>query len=168
VPVEVSCEVKSAGRYTHVLREEAAALMRLLEHEDCELSILLTNDLRMRRLNAYYRFRDRPTDVLSFAQSDKGEGAFPVVGEEYRPPDANLIGDVVISLETAVRQARDMRQSASRRLRTLLVHGVLHLLGYDHERSRGDAKAMFELQDKLESALEETFKSVPTAGGHPQ
>jgi rRNA maturation RNase YbeY len=164
VPVELSCDLKRASRYTTLLREEAAILMRLVGEENCELSILLTGDRRMKRLNSYYRYRDRPTDVLSFAQGEIAEAAITLGPDEYRPPDANLIGDVAISLETATRQAREMRQSVSQRLRTLLVHGVLHLLGYDHERSKADARLMFDYQNKLEAALEEAVKTTPTAG----
>ncbi len=148
-----------------MLREEAATLMRLAGREDCELSILLTGDRRMRRLNAYYRFRDKPTDVLSFGQMTDGDlGGFAVAPGEYRPADSILIGDVVISWETAARQAREMDISIAQRLRTLLVHGFLHLLGHDHEKSKADAKLMFEYQDRLERALAEAEKT----GGHGQ
>jgi rRNA maturation RNase YbeY len=155
VPVELSCDLKRASRYTSLLRHDAATLMRLVDREYCELSILLTGDHRMRRLNSYYKFRNRPTDVLSFSQKEtEGSEAAIVLGpDEYRPADAILIGDVVISLETAARQAREMRQSVSRRLRTLLIHGVLHLLGYDHER-KAEAEVMFEYQDRLEAELD--------------
>ncbi len=141
--------------------------MRLVGREDCELSILLTGDQRMRQLNAYYRFRSQPTDVLSFGQHAEGEAGITLGEGEYRPPDAILLGDVVISLETATRQAREMRQSVSQRLRTLLVHGVLHLLGYDHERS-ADAKVMFDYVGRLEAALEEAAKSNAAAFEQPR
>lgn len=167
MPVELSCELKRVSRYSTLLRQEGAILMRLIGREDCELSILLTGDHRMRQLNSYYRYRSRPTDVLSFAQTAEGEASITLGPDEYRPPDADLIGDVVISLETAVRQAREMRQNLSKRLRTLLVHGVLHLIGYDHERS-ADAKLMFDYQDKLEAALEEAVKSAQTPLEQPQ
>jgi rRNA maturation RNase YbeY len=152
--------VKGASRYTRSLREDAAALLHLLGREYCELSILLTDDRHIRELNANYRFLLRPADVLSFAPDNDAEAAIVLGPGEYRPPDAILIGDVVISLETATRQAREMRQTVLRRLRTLLVHGVLHLLGYDHERSKGDAKLMFDYQYKLEDALDEAVKTL--------
>jgi rRNA maturation RNase YbeY len=165
VPVEVSCDVKGADRHARLLREEAPVLLRLLDREYCELSILLTGDRHIRQLNAEYRYLIRATDVLSFAPDNPAEASI-VLGEgEYRPPDAILIGDVVISLETAMRQARELKQSVGKRLRSLLVHGVLHLLGYDHERSKGDAKLMFDYQFRLEDALEAEFKSVQPAAG---
>jgi rRNA maturation RNase YbeY len=167
VPVEVSCDVKGAGRYTRALREDAAALMRLLGREDCELSVLLTGDLHIKQLNANYRYLIRPTDVLSFAPDSDAEASIVLGPGEYRPPDAILLGDVVISLETAARQAREMGQSVGRRLRTLLVHGVLHLLGYDHERSKPDAKLMFDYQYQLEDALDEALKTPLTPAWRP-
>jgi len=163
VSVELISDVKAGSRYTRLLREEAALLMRLVGREDFELSILLTGDRRMRHLNAYYRYLDRVTDVLSFAQIESGDDTFFAVPGEYRPSDAKPLGDVVISLETATRQAREMRQTVARRLRTLLIHGVLHLLGYDHERSKDDARLMFDYQDRLEAMMEEAV--YPAAGG---
>lgn len=165
MPVELSCDLKAASRYTRLLREESAVLMRLLGREDWELSILLTGDRRMRQLNRYYRYLDRATDVLSFAQTENGDETFGAVPGEYRPANARPLGDVVISLETAARQAREIGEPVGQRLRTLLVHGVLHLLGYDHERSKPDARLMFDYQDRLEAMLEEAVKTIEPADG---
>jgi rRNA maturation RNase YbeY len=152
VPVELISDVKGADRHNRTMREEAAMLLRLVGRENYELSILLTTDRRIMRLNAYYRFRNVPTDVLSFAQTDVPEEAPIAPTGEALPPEPNLLGDIVISLETATRQARAMRQRVAQRLRTLLIHGVLHLLGYDHARS-AQAKVMFAYHDELEAAL---------------
>lgn len=97
---------------------------------DAELSIELVGDGRMRRLNRIYRGKDRPTDVL----------AFPM--REANNPHPSLIGDVVISIPTAARQARGAGHSLDEELATLLIHGVLHLCGYDHERSEHEARRM--------------------------
>ena len=140
--------------------------MHLVGREDCELSILLTGDRRIKELNVNYRFLARPTDVLSFAQVEEGQrDAFAAAPGEYRPPDARPLGDVVISLETAARQAREVGQTTSQRLRTLLVHGFLHLLGYDHQRSKADAAAMFGYHDQLEAFLEAAAKTTPGSCG---
>ncbi len=82
-----------------------------------ELSILVTTDARISRLNGTWRARRRPTDVLSFGAA----------------PGSGVLGDVVISLDTARRQARDRGRPLSDELARLLAHGVLHLLGHDHE-----------------------------------
>ncbi len=115
---------------------------------DCELSLTLTSDESMRVLNRDYRKKDRATDVLSFSQIEELGGA---------PPDpravANIdgmpLGDVVISIDTAVAQAHEYGIAPADRLRTLLNHGFLHLLGYDHERSPTDARKMFARERQL-------------------
>jgi len=150
VPVDVSCDVKDAGRYGRALRSEALKLLELLGRMDSELSVLLTGDRRIKELNRNFRHKNRPTDVLSFAQIEALDGQ---LRENPLEPEVNVIGDVVISIETAACQARESGHSVERRLRTLLVHGVLHLLGYDHERSAADAKLMFGRQAELEAML---------------
>lgn len=98
--------------------------------EDSEVSVLFVGDEEMRGLNARYRGLDRTTDVLAFAMSE---------GEAFPREGTRLLGDVVVSLETAERQAGERKHSVRREIAILLVHGVLHLLGYDHEASRQDA-----------------------------
>ncbi len=108
----------------------------------CELSVALADDEEIQALNRDYREKDRPTDVLSFPM-DPSES-----------PEA-LLGDVVISLDTAVRQASDGKVEPSVEVRMLLVHGFLHLIGYDHERSPAEAKKMFRKQRALIAELEQ-------------
>jgi len=96
----------------------------------------LISDRRMRELNRRFRGLDRPTDVLSFA-----DGQAPPVAEE----EAHL-GDVVIAVPTALRQAAERGQAPDRELRVLALHGYLHLLGHDHETDDG---AMMRLQRRL-------------------
>lgn len=93
---------------------------------------MLTDDAAIRDLNRRYRRRNVPTDVLSFAQREGAAFA--------RPGDAAPhLGDVVISVETARRQAREHRLALREEVAHLLVHGILHLLGYDHVRKRDEA-----------------------------
>jgi len=103
---------------------------------DQEVSILLVDDAAIRELNSLYRGIDAPTDVLSFAMNeDTAEGEGFTVME-----DDNILGDVVISLETASRQAEEYGHSLEREVGFLAVHGVLHLLGYDHAGDRDTAR----------------------------
>lgn len=115
-----------------------------------ELSLELTGDKRMQRLNREYRKKDRPTDVL----------AFPI-REAVMPPGVHpvtqMLGDVVISLPTAWRQAKEAGRSIDVELVTLLVHGVLHLCGYDHERSPREAARMV----RRERVLLDLISPVP-------
>ena len=103
-------------------QETASAVLQYLELLDAELSIVLCDDATIHPLNRDYRGKDKPTDVLSFAQRE-GEFAFL---------EDNLLGDVIISMETTRRQADERGHSVETELRVLLVHGILHLLGYDH------------------------------------
>jgi rRNA maturation RNase YbeY len=162
VPVDVSCDVKDASRYARALRSEAVKLLKLLGRKDSELSVLLTGDRRIKELNRVFRHKNRPTDVLSFAQIEALDGE--VREKPLQPPEVSVIGDVVISIETAARQADEIGQSVEWRLRALLVHGLLHLLGYDHERSAADAKLMFGYQAELEAMLAAANPEARRAG----
>lgn len=101
-----------------------------------EISFVLTDDKRMRALNRAYRGKDKPTNVLSFAALDADR---PKAGMPW------LLGDVVLTSGVIGREARAQRKSLSHHLSHLAVHGVLHLLGYDHERDK-DAEAMEALE----------------------
>lgn len=113
---------------------------RVLERAQAEpgtLNLRCAPDVVMATLNEQYRGKQGPTDVLSF------EGEQTVEGRH--------IGDIVISLDTARRQAREAGSSFEQEVRTLIVHGVLHCLGHDHESDRGE---MLELQERLLNSLE--------------
>ena len=97
-----------------------------------EISFALTDDKRMRALNRAYRGKDKPTNVLSFAALD---------GHRPKPGTPWLLGDVVLASGVVAREAKAQRKSLDHHLTHLAIHGVLHLLGYDHERDR-DAEAM--------------------------
>lgn len=124
----------------------ARQVLALVGEAQSELSIDLVGDGRMRRLNREYRKKDRTTDVLAFAMR---ESASPVLA---------LLGDVVISVPTARRQAKEGGRSLSEELAWLLVHGVLHLCGYDHERSDVEARRM----KHREQAVLRVLRPIPT------
>ncbi len=115
-----------------------------------ELSLELTGDRRMRRLNREYRKKDRPTDVLAFPIRE-------AVMPRGTRPVTKMLGDVVISLPTALRQAKEAGRSINEELATLLVHGVLHLCGYDHELNPREAARM----SRRERALLHLISPVP-------
>jgi rRNA maturation RNase YbeY len=166
VPVDVSCDVKDASHHALALRSAALRLLKLLGRKDNELSLLLTGDRRIKELNRDFRHKNRPTDVLSFPQIEALDGK--VRANPLQPPEVEVIGDVVISIETAARQADEIGQSIEVRLRALLVHGLLHLLGYDHERSAADAKLMFGHQAELEKALAAGVRGKRRSGRKPR
>jgi probable rRNA maturation factor len=117
------------------LRVKARDFLAAMGRADAELSILLTGDAGIRRLNRQWRRKDEATDVLSFPLSDP-------------PGNGPLLGDVVISLDTAARRAGRDPRAVGRELDRYLAHGLLHLLGYDHER-RDDAVAMAAREEAL-------------------
>ncbi len=125
------------------LRQMAERLLALCGRPAGELSIALVADGRIAELNRVYRQKAGSTNVLAFSQQE---------GPDMQPAIAagvNLLGDIVISLDTAAREARLQNISFHQRLKILLVHGLLHLLGYDHERSDEAARTM----EAYESAL---------------
>jgi len=105
------------------LRRRAVAILKATGQTGAELSISLVDDPSIRELNGRYRGKPRPTDVLSFS----------LVEGEFAERRGKLLGDVVISIDTAARQARERRRGLDDTIARLLVHGVLHLLGHDHE-----------------------------------
>jgi rRNA maturation RNase YbeY len=129
--VRVAMRGRRAPALAARLGQSARRVLGRLRLGGAELSVLLVSDGEMRKLNRRWRGVDRPTDVLAFAQAE-GAGAAPV----------GLLGDVVISVDTARRQAAERATPLGREGERLLIHGVLHLLGYDHERSPAEARRM--------------------------
>lgn len=114
-------------------------------YENAELSILIVDDREMALYNQEYLNREGPTNVI----------AFPMQEGEFAHVTPFLLGDVVISLDTAGREAEDMGIGMDERLDELLVHGILHLVGYDHEKSEAEARRMETKSDALTSLIRE-------------
>jgi probable rRNA maturation factor len=118
-------------------------ILRDLGYQKWEISILLVDDLQITEINKTYLHRNRPTDVISFSQI---EGAFSHL-------NTRLLGDVVISLETAQRQAQEDNTTLQDEIAFLLIHGILHLLGYDHEESAKKSREMKAREKELMCSL---------------
>lgn len=140
--VELQADDDDAEVDTHALEQLAA---RALETEGVakpsELSVVLADDATVQALNREYRDTDAPTDVLSFAQREGDDFARP----DDAPPH---LGDVIISIETARRQATEYNVSLQDEVSHLLVHGILHLLGFDHE-DPADEREMRAREDAI-------------------
>jgi|SRR5579875_95047 len=122
-----------------------------------EFNVCFVSDEDIARMNSVYRGKSEPTDVLSFPWEGNGEsGPEEIASEEFQ----NFLGDIVISVSTAERNARAEGHPVEEEIRLLILHGVLHLLGYDHEADQGE-------MNSLELALRERL-SHPEArpGGH--
>lgn len=124
----------------------------LLGQESCEFSVSFVSDATMQDLNREYRDKDEPTDILSFAQQDEVEDfSWPEVqyeGEESLPVEVEVLGDMVISLDTLKRNALSFSVKEEEELTRLLIHGLLHLLGEDHESNEAQ-EPMLVKQEQL-------------------
>jgi len=127
-------------------------ILKILEllgmDEKIEVSIFFTDDEMIRELNHKYREINKPTDVLSFAFEDD-EDSFPLVGEN------RILGDIIISVETARRNAQEANHSLEWEINILILHGLLHLLGYDHLKDKD-----YELMHKKELEILNKMKSM--------
>lgn len=126
------------------IKRRAEKMMRALALEgalieEAELSVALVDDPRIHELNRDYRKKDKPTDVLAFAMSE-GEGG----------AHGGLLGDVILSIDTARRQAKAAKRPLLDELTMLLAHGLLHLLGYDHRNDR-EERVMVDKTKELEA-----------------
>jgi rRNA maturation RNase YbeY len=110
-----------------------------LDFHEGELSVLFTDDTRIAELNHRYLRRRGPTNVL----------AFPMLSGDSSHPPSGMLGDVVISMDTAISEAQELGEPLPRTVDRLLIHGLLHLLGYDHERSPKEALRMRKEENRL-------------------
>ncbi len=148
MPVDVCSRVDVAEQAE--VAAAARTILELLGKRDWELSIALIDDGEMRVLNRRWRGKDRPTDVLSFAAGDAG-------AEVPAPAAASgvplVLGDVVVSVDTARRQAEEGGWTLAEELNRLVLHGILHLLGYDHEAGPLEAERMRAEERRLAACL---------------
>jgi rRNA maturation RNase YbeY len=135
MPVSLQVHVRSVTIGRNRVLSLAQSVLSLVGERSADMSILLVGDRRMRSINRRFRHKDRSTDVLAFAFREAG-------GPHDFHRDAAHLGDVVISVPTAQRQAKAARRPLEEELVGLLIHGVLHLCGYDHERSKAEALRM--------------------------
>ncbi|RKX88417.1 MAG: rRNA maturation RNase YbeY [Spirochaetes bacterium] len=140
--VEISVSSVSIPDCLEKLEKFFEEIMDLLGLSDSEVSVLLCDDATILNLNSKYRGIDKPTDVLSFCQHENSMGNF--TGSEI--PD--LLGDIVVSLESVKRNAADFSINYEEEFRRVLIHGLLHLLGMEHE-SKIDYDKMINLQEEL-------------------
>lgn len=125
-------------------------------YSSMELSVLFINDRRMRELNLLYRGKDKTTDVLSFPQLCYSVRRKALSVKPYNAINAQHItqlGDIVVNIHQAKRQAEEHGVTFYEEIARLLIHGLLHLLGYDHEKNKYQARKMREMERELLSAL---------------
>ena len=123
------------GVSRQAVKRWADRMLGCLDLSRAELSVALTNDREIRELNKVFRHRDRATDVLAFAMR---EGQ-PMGNGQAAGQRGEVLGDVIVSVDTARRQASQRRRPLEAEMRMLLAHGVLHLVGYDHQTDRQES-----------------------------
>ena len=131
------------------------AMIKLLQLDKAEVSFVLTTDERIHQLNKIYRGKDRPTDVLAFAMH---EGEFGALA-------GHVLGDVIVSVPTARKQARAQGAPVLEEVTMLLAHGLLHLLGWDHETAAKDRRMKTETARLCAAALEPSSRTTRSKGG---
>lgn len=135
-----TADIISCPLNRRLLQIRCEHLLRLLKLEASEVSIVLMSDAEMAGYNEQYRKKKGPTNVLSFPAERTDDG--------FVIPEAEL-GDVLISVDTAQREAKEQHHTLHHRLTELIIHGLLHLIGYDHERSEEEALRMWDYEKEL-------------------
>ncbi|KEF38146.1 putative rRNA maturation factor YbeY [Schinkia azotoformans MEV2011] len=138
--------------HNYVLEEQQKEIEKLLQfaaekegiNSDAELSVTFVNNEEIQEINRTYRMKDQPTDVISFAMEEMGEGEIAITGEDL----PTILGDIIISIPRTIEQANEYNHSFMRELGFLSIHGFLHLLGYDH-MEKEDEQIMFAKQKEL-------------------
>lgn len=141
-------DVKIPTGLRMLIRRCCNAVLQMEKFEgSVEVSVTLVNDKQIKELNAIYRNKDRVTDVLSFPMGENGKyDTDPTTG-------AKILGDIVISMETAVEQAERFGHTLQREVGYLTAHSMLHLLGYDHEDNGLQRIRMREKEEKVMTLL---------------
>jgi probable rRNA maturation factor len=129
---------RKAAAHAARLKRQASAFLKKLNLNNAELSLALVGDAAIRKLNREWRRKDKPTDVLSFPADPLPRGV----------PGPQPLGDLVISLDTTARQAKEYGRTVEQELKRYLAHGLLHLLGHDHLTPK-EAKAMSAAEEAL-------------------
>ena len=126
-----------------LLKKWVKQIWKELNLSEADFDLTLVDDEEIRDLNRRFRNKDKPTDVLSFPIQSSLQSRF----------GKGFLGDVVISLPTTLRQAQEYQKTFEEELAFLVIHGCLHLLGYDHEKSKKEARVMQGLEQKLLLAI---------------
>jgi probable rRNA maturation factor len=137
--IQITFQRKTPGLGSRTIKRKLKKLFADLDFHEGELSVLFTDDERIAELNRRYLRRKGPTNVL----------AFPMLSGTSPHLQSGMLGDVVISVDTAVSESQELGEPLQRTVDRLLIHGILHLLGYDHEGSPKEALRMRREENRL-------------------
>ena len=149
--ITIKNNVRKVKTKVTVLKKDAQAVLSALKYPDYDLTILLTTNKTVHKYNRQFRNKDKPTDILSFPYYPELKA-----GERIKPEDEDekVLGDLIISPEYVQKDAISYNQTYDERLQMLLVHGILHLLGYDHIKDEE-----YEVMNKQEKKLLKYLKT---------
>jgi probable rRNA maturation factor len=154
MPIEMFNSQRSHKINKPQLKEFALGVLKCLELDTSEVTIIFVGDRKMRQLNRDFRGIDKSTDVLSFSYKESNTSEDNNIDEKFYEDlsnfTGNYLGDVVISTKTANIYAQKLGLTFEQEVKTLILHGLLHLAGYDHETDNGE---MDELEGKLRKQL---------------
>ena len=139
--------------FLSLLHSSVKELLEEFECSDRSCSLLICDNAFIQKLNQQYRQKDYSTDVLSFAFDDDTEFVIP----------GSSLGDIVVSSETALSQSQEFEVTYEEEFARLTIHGILHLLGYDHELGDEEEKEMFELQDLYMQKFMQKYNGTDSA-----
>jgi len=137
--IQISSQRRIPGLKRQTIKQKLKKVLKDLDCHKKELSILFTDNERIARLNDRYLGRKGPTNVL----------AFPMSGGPGPEVESDMLGDVVISVDTAISESMELDEPLEYTMDRLLIHGILHLLGYDHEKSEAEAGRMEKEEKRL-------------------
>ena len=137
--IQISSQQRIPGVKNRTIKQKLTKVLKDLACHEKELSILFTDNERIARLNDRYLGRKGPTNVL----------AFPMSGDPEPGVESGMLGDVVISVDTAINESEDLDEPLEHTIDRLIIHGILHLLGYDHEKSETEARRMEKEEARL-------------------
>ena len=143
--VQIKFQQKIPGLKSLTIKRKLEKVLKDLGCHDGELSVLLTDDQQMAQLNRRFLRREGPTNVL----------AFPMSNGHTSDDDFGMLGDIVISVDTAINESRALDEPLEETIYRLLLHGLLHLLGFDHERSPEEARRMEKEEARLLRLMKE-------------
>ena len=144
MPLRVQNRQRAVAIHTAAVKRHVGRIMAYLGCTERELSVVFGSDRLLQDLNRTYRHKDCTTNVLAFPQHPTYEGE----------PVTAMLGDVVVSLPTAAREACALQQTLEERVVYLVLHGLLHLLGYDHERSAAQRRHMEAVERQVLAQLQ--------------
>jgi probable rRNA maturation factor len=138
----IACEVniEKGGIKERQIKKWSELVFKFLKIKNAGISVAVVDNETIKKINKKYRNKNKPTDVLSFGEKD---------AENFPKFSKNFLGEIIISFEKAVEEAKEDKETIEEMFKKLLAHGILHLLGYDHETSKMEEKKMFALQEKI-------------------